>query len=183
MARDATQSNGLYGVMAEFPNPAAVSAAAEGVRDAGFTRWDVYAPFPIHGIESAMGLKPSRVSFFVGTGAFLGVSGAMLMQWWMLAVDYRMVIGGKPFFAWEQYLPITFEMGILLGSISAITAMFVLNKLPMPYHPLMKKERFLRVSDDRFVIAIESEDPKFDAEGVRRMLESLGGTNIDVVEA
>ena len=183
MARDTTQHDRVFGVMAEFANPAAVTSAAERVRDAGFTRWDVYAPFPIHGIEQAMGLKSSRVSFFVGAGAFIGVIGAMLMQWWMLAVDYKMVIGGKPYFAWEQYLPITFEMGILLGSISAITAMFVLNKLPMPYHPLMKKERFLRVSDDRFVIAIESEDPKFDADGVRRMLEEIGGTNIDTVEA
>lgn len=107
----------------------------------------------------------------------------MLMQWWMLAVDYPMVIGGKPLFAWEQYLPVTFELGILLGSISAIAGMFVLNKLPMPYHPLAKKERFLRVSDDRFVIAIEAGDPKFDAGGVRRLLEDAGGTNIDEVEA
>lgn len=183
MARGVMESNGVYGVMAEFANPAAVTHAAEAFRDAGFTRWDVYSPFPIHGIDEAMGLKPSRVSYFVGTGAFIGVAGAMLMQWWMLAVDYRMVIGGKPYFAWEQYLPITFELGILLGSISAITAMFVLNKLPMPYHPLMKKERFLRVSDDRFVIAVEADDPKFDMESTQRMLEELGGTNIDVVEA
>lgn len=174
---------GVYGVMAEFANPAATLAAAERVRDAGFRKWDVYSPFPIHGIDEAMGLKPSRVSFFVGTGAFLGVVGAMAMQWWMLGVNYRMVIGGKPYFAWEQYLPITFELGILLGSISAITAMFVLNKLPMLYHPLMRKERFLRVSDDRFVIAIEAQDPRFDLGEATALLEGLGGTNIDVVEA
>lgn len=176
-------ADGLYGVMAEFPNPAATLSAAERVRDAGFTKWDVYAPFPIHGIEVSMGLKASKVSRFVGMGALVGVGGAMLMQWWMLAVDYPMVIGGKPLFAWEQYLPVTFELGILLGSISAIAGMFVLNKLPMPYHPLAKKERFLRVSDDRFVIAIEAGDPKFDAGGVRRLLEDAGGTNIDEVEA
>ncbi len=183
MGKAVPETNGTFGVMAEFPNPAAVSRAAEEIRDAGFTRWDVYAPFPIHGIDEAMGLRSSPVSFFVGTGAFVGVVGAMLMQWWMLAVDYEIHIGGKPFFAWEQYMPVTFEMGILLGSIGAITAMFVLNKLPMPYHPLMKKERFLGVSDDRFVIAIEAVDPKFDMDAVSRMLADLGGTNIEVVES
>ena len=177
------EDRGVYGVMAEFSNPATTLAAAERVRDAGFKKWDVYSPFPIHGIDEAMGLKPSRVSRFVGTGALFGVVGAMTMQWWMLGVNYKMVIGGKPFFAWEQYLPITFELGILLGSISAITAMFVLNKLPMLYHPLMRKDRFLRVSDDRFVIAIEAEDPKFDLSEASGLLERLGGTNIDVVEA
>ena len=136
-----------YGLIATFDTAPALYHAAQQVRDAGFKKWDVYAPFPIHGIDEAMGLKPSHVSRFVGTGALFGVVGAMTMQWWMLGVNYKMVIGGKPFFAWEQYLPITFELGILFGSISAITAMFVLNKLPMLYHPLLKKERFLRVSD------------------------------------
>ena len=173
----------LYGLMAEFPDPAAVSRAAERVRDAGYTRWDVYAPFPIHGIEVAMGLKPSSVSRFVGMGALVGVAGALLMQWWMSAVDYQTIVGGKPLDAWEQFLPVTFELGILLGSASAITGMFVLNGLPRPHHPLMKKERFLRVSDDRFVIAIEAGDPLFDGEGTRALLEGAGGTNIDEVES
>lgn len=172
----------LHAIMAEFPNPAAVSRAAERVRDAGYARWDVFAPFPIHGIDEAMGLKPSRVSFFVGAGAVVGVLGATLMQWWMSAVDYPMVIGGKPYFAWEQYLPVTFELGVLLSAGGALTGMFVLNGLPQLFHPMMKKERFLRVSDDRFVIAIEASDPKFDEPEVRSLLASAGGTNIDSVE-
>lgn len=173
----------LHAVMAEFPNPAAVIHAAESIRDAGFTRWDVYSPFPIHGIDEAMGLKPSKVSFFVGAGALTGVTIAMLMQWWMSAVDYRILNGGKPFFAWEQFFPITFELGILLGSIGAIASMFLLNKLPMHYHPMMKKERFLRVGDDRFIIALEADDPKFDPREARTLLERLGGSHIEEVES
>lgn len=173
----------LHAVMAEFANPAVVIHAAEQIRDAGYTKWDVYAPFPIHGIDEAMGLKPSKVSFFVGTGAITGVTVALLMQWWMSAVDYKIKNGGKPYFAWEEYLPITFELSILLGSIAAITSMFLLNKLPMHYHPIMKKERFLRVGDDRFIIALESADPKFSPAESRRLLESLGGTHVEEVES
>ena len=173
----------LHAVMAEFPHPAAVIHAAEKIRDAGYTKWDVYAPFPIHGIDEAMGLKPSKVSFFVGTGAITGVTVALLMQWWMSAVDYKIKNGGKPYFAWEEYLPITFELSILLGSIAAITSMFLLNKLPMHYHPIMKKERFLRVGDDRFIITLEADDPKFSPAEATRLLESLGGTHVEEVES
>ncbi len=173
----------VYGVMAEFANPAETIHAAEAIRDLGFTKWDVYSPFPIHGIDEAMGLKPSKVSYLVGAGAFTGVTGAMLMQWWMSAVDFKIKNGGKPLFAWEQFLPITFELGVLLGSIMAITGMFLLNKLPMHYHPMMKKERFLRVGDDRFIIALESADPKFDPRESRALLERLGGTHIEEVES
>ncbi len=183
MATGTTSGGGLYGVMAEFPDPAAVMVAAEAVRDAGYSRWDVYAPFPIHGIEEAMGLPRSKVSRFVGTGALVGVLGGMLMQWWMSAVDYNIVVGGKPLFAWEQYLPITFELGILLGSTGAIAGMFLTNKLPMLYHPLMKKDRFLRVGDDGFFIAIEAADPRFDLGEARSLLERLGGTGVEEVEA
>jgi len=179
MAHD--HDNTLHGVIAEFPDPAAVVHAAEAIRDAGYTKWDVYAPFPIHGIEDAMGLKPSKVSYCVGLGALTGVCGAMLMQWWMLAVDFRMQIGGKPFFAWEQYLPITFELGVLLGSFGALIGMFLLNKLPMHYHPTMKIDRFLRVGDDRFFITLESGDPKFDAHEARTLLARLGGSHVQEV--
>ena len=171
----------LYGMMAEFPDPAATIHAAEAIRDAGFTKWDVFAPIPIHGIDEAMGLKPSKVSRIVGMGALTGVTGAMLMQWWMSAVDYKIKNGGKPFFAWEQFFPITFELAILLGSIGAILGMFLLNRLPMHYHPMMKKDRFLRVGDDRFIIALEAEDPKFDRHEAFELLSRLGGKHIEEV--
>ena len=173
----------LYGVMAEFENVTDLFHAAEQCRDKGFSKWDVYAPIPIHGIDEAMGHKPSKVPFAMAGAAFTGFAGALLMQWWMGAVDYQIVTGGKPLFAWEQATPITFELSVLLGAFGALGGMFLLNKLPMHHHPLLTKERFLRVSDDRLVIAVESTDPLFDEDETPTFLESIGGKNIDTVEA
>jgi hypothetical protein len=177
------EQESTYGIMAEFADVAQLFAAAEACRDKGFKHWDVYAPVPIHGMDEAMGLKPSKVSFAMGMAALTGCTGALLMQWWMGAIDYEIVVGGKPLFAWEQATPITFELSVLLGAFGALGGMFLLNKLPMWYHPLLKKDRFLRVSDDRLIIAVEAADPLYDAEETAAFLASLGGTNIELVEA
>ncbi len=171
-----------YGIMAEFEDVPAIFSAAERCRDEGFQHWDVYAPIPIHGIDVAMGLKESKVPYAMGMGAMTGVGGALLMQWWMMSVDYEIVVAGKPLFSWEAAMPITFELGVLLSAFGALGGMLLLNGLPRWHHPLLKKERFLRVSDDRLVIAIEARDPKFDPDETRRFLESIGGTNVDTVE-
>lgn len=172
-----------YGLLAEFEDVTAVYGAAKRVREEGYAKWDVHSPFPIHGMDEAMGLARPKVSFFMGTGALLGVGGALLMQWWMNAVDYSILVAGKPMFAWEQATPITFELGVLLSAFGCLGGMLLLNKLPMPYHPLLRKDNFLRSSDDKFFIAIEADDPKYDESQTRAFLESLGGFNIETVEA
>lgn len=173
----------LYGIMAEFDDIPAIVDAAIKCRDKGFQNWDVYAPVPIHGIDEAMGIKPSKVSFTMGTGALTGFTIAFMMQWWMGAVDYQIITAGKPFFAWEQALPIGFELTVLLSAFGALGGMIILNQLPKWFHPLLAKERFLRVSDDRLVIAIEARDPLFDEVETKQYLESLGGKHVDMVEA
>jgi hypothetical protein len=178
------QSTGeLWGLMAEFPNAASLYHAAEHFRDNGYTKWDTYSPCPVHGMPEAMGLKPSKVSFVMGTMAFIGFSCAVAMQWWMSAVDYPIITAGKPFGAWEQFTPIMFELSVLFGAFGAIGGMLALNGLPMWYHPLLKKNRFLRVSDDRFVLAVEATDPKFNKDQIAATLTKLGGEHIDEVEA
>jgi hypothetical protein len=172
----------LWGVMAEFRDPAALTHAAEQIRDAGYRKWDVYSPFPVHGMDEAMGLGPSRVTYTMGTMAALGFTSAVLMQWWMGEVDYPIVVAGKPLFAWEAAMPIMFELSVLLSAFGALVGMLVINLLPRWNHPLFSRQRFLRVSDDRFVIAIEARDPKFGERSVRAMLERLGGTHIERVE-
>lgn len=172
----------LWGMMAEFENPATLSHAAEHLRDAGFRKWDVYSPFPVHGMDEAMGLKPSKVTVVMGFMCITGFTCAYLMQWWMGSVDYKIVVAGKPLFAWEQAMPILFELSILFSAFGAIFGMLILNLLPRWHHPLFGKQRFLRVSDDRFVIAVEAADPKFDEGSLRRMFETLGGKHIDRVE-
>lgn len=172
----------VYGVLAEFHTPAEVFHAAEMVRDAGYTDWDVYAPFPVHGIEDAMGVKRTILPVFVATGAFTGAFLAWLMQWWMSAVNYPLVVQGKPPWAWEPFTPIVFELGVLFSAFTALLSMLALNGLPRHYHPLFKKERFLRVSQDRFAIAIEARDTRFDPQATRRLLESAGARAIELVE-
>lgn len=177
-----SHSASLWGMMAEFANPATLSHAAEKIREEGFTKWDVHSPFPVHGMDEAMGLKPSKVTVVMGFACVTGFTCAWLMQWWMGKVDYPIAVAGKPLFAWEQATPILFELSVLFSAFGAILGMLMLNLLPRWNHPLFGKQRFLRVSDDRFIIAIEAADPKFDEAAVRRLFESLGGTHIDRVE-
>ncbi|TVQ64445.1 MAG: DUF3341 domain-containing protein [Phycisphaerales bacterium] len=171
----------LWGVLAEFKSPKALTHACEAVRDAGYAKWDAYAPFPVHGLNEAMGLKFSSVSRIVGVGAILGFSGAMLLQWWTGAIDYQIVVGGKPLSAWEPWIPVTFEMSILFAAFGAVFGMLALNGLPRWHHPLFTSERFLSVSDDAFFIAIEANDPAFQDERVRELLANAGGYNIEAV--
>lgn len=184
MASDATTGARAepWGITAEFPDPAALTHAVERCRDEGFTKWDVFSPFPVHGLDEAMGLKPSRLPWIMGGMAFTGFLTALLMQWWMSAVDYQIVTGGKPLFAWEQFTPVMFELSVLFSAFGAVVGMLALNGLPRWHHPLFGRGRFLRVSDDRFMVVIESRDPKFDREATRRFLEGLGGQHIEIVE-
>ncbi len=185
MAHATTTSSApaTWGVIAEFPTPAALIHACEGVRDAGYKKWDCYTPIPVHGLDEAMGLKPSRVSRFTLLGALTGVSGGFALQYWTAAVDYQIVVAGKPLGAWEPFTPVTFELGILCASIFTIVGMLMLNVLPQWNHPLFKKERFLKVSDDRFMIALMAKDPQFNTARARELLQKLGGTHIEEVEA
>jgi len=169
-----------WGVLAEFEDPTALYKACERARDAGFRHWDAYSPVPVHGLDEAMGLKPSKVAWIVGCGAAFGVGGAMLMQWWMSAVDYPVVVNDKPYFAWEQFLPITFELGVLLSAFGAILGMLAINGLPRLHHPLFSSGNFLRASDDKFFIAVEARDPKYDQ--ARRVLEGAGAVTIEEIQ-
>ena len=182
-----------FAVMAVFPDVPTVFKAAERCRDEGFTKWDVFAPFPIHGIDEAMGLKGSKVAFCMGAGALSGVSFALLLQGWTAAgpvinldwlsqfSGYNINTAGKPLFAWEQFTPVMFELGVLFGAFGALLGMLMFNGLPRHHHPLMTSERFLSTSDDGFVIAIEASDPKFDEQETMAYLQSLGATHVEVV--
>ncbi len=182
-ARFVTESGDeVHGVMAEFDTPAAVYHAAEKVRDAGYKKWDVHTPFPIHGMEDAMGVRPTVLPLMVAAGAFTGVGLAYLMQWWMTSVDFPIVVQGKPYDGWQPFVPITFELGVLFSAFTTLIGMLALNGLPRWNHPLFKKDRFLKVSDDRFVICIEATDPQFEPRRTRDLLEKAGGRHIDLVE-
>jgi hypothetical protein len=172
----------LFGVLAEFGSPAEVYHAAEKVRDAGYKRWDVYSPFPIHGIESAMGIGDSKLGWIAFFGAVTGAFGGFGLQFWIHKFAYPLLIAGKPMIAYPAYIPVTFEPGILFTGLSTLIGMLVLNGLPRLYHALFKSENFKKATDDGFFIAIEAKDPKFSVESARSLLASAGGKNIEVLE-
>jgi hypothetical protein len=176
------QGETIHGILAEFASPPAVYHAAEKVRDAGYTRWDVHTPFPVHGMEDAMGFPRTNLPVLIAVMAFTGAGLAFLMQHWMAGVDYPMVHQGKPYSSWQAFVPITFELGVLFAAFTALIGMLARNGLPRWHHPLFKKERFLASSDDRFFICVEANDPKFDPEATRMLLEKAGATSIELVE-
>ena len=171
-----------YGMIAEFETSADILHAAEKVRDAGFRRWDVYTPFPVHGMDKAMGMKNSKVGWFSFIGGVSGYTLGMLMIWYMNAYDYRIVVGGKPMFSPFSAFPPSYELTILLGSFGAILGMLFLNRLPRLHHPLLKHQRFALATHDRFFVVIETADPKYAEAETRQLLESTGSKHIEIVE-
>src|SRR5882672_5632685 len=142
------------GMLAQFETAADLYTACERVRDAGFTKWDAHTPFPVHGLDKAMGLKPSKIPWFCFAMAMLGCGLALLMQWWMNAVDYPFIISGKPIFSWPANIPITFELSVLFCAAGAVLGLLGFCKLPRWYHPLFKSDRFLQATNDKFFISI-----------------------------
>ena len=172
-----------YGILGEFATPADLYHACERVRDAGFTRWDAHSPFPVHGLSGAMGLRRSRLPWFVLVMGLMGAALGFALQWWVHTSAYPLVISGKPFFAWPALIPITFEVAVLFGALAAVFGMFGLNRLPMHYHPLFRSKVFERVTDDAFFISIESWDPRFDPSATGKLLESLGARSVELLES
>ena len=172
----------LFGVLAEYASPRDIFHACEKVRDAGFEKWDAHTPFPVHGLNKAMGLRASKVPWVALVMGLTGVGGALLLQWWTSAVDYKLIIAGKPYFSWPAFVPICFEVMVLFAALGAVLGMFHFNRLPQLYHSLFRSKRFERASDDRFFISIEAVDPKFDSEKTAQFLKELGATHVELVD-
>jgi hypothetical protein len=170
-----------YGVIAEFDTAADIIHAAEKVRDAGFQNWDVFTPFPVHGMDHAMGLKNSRVGWFAFLGGVTGYTTGMLLIWFCNTVDYPLIVGGKPMFSPFGAFPPSYELTILLGAFGALGGMLFLNRLPRLHHPLLKHGRFARATHDKFFLVIETSDPGYSETETRKLLESLGSRHIEMV--
>ena len=170
-----------YGLLAEFETPGECMHAAAQVRDAGYRRWDVYTPFPVHGMDDAMGLKNSRVGWFTFMGGLSGITLGYFMIWWMNAWDYPLTVGGKPLFSPIFGFPVAYECTILLGAFGSLGGMLILNRLPRLHHPLFNSPRFLQATHDRFFIAIEATDAKYNDVETRQLLEAAGSRHIEEV--
>lgn len=175
-------SSRVYGVVAQFDTAQQIWHACEKIRDAQFQKWDAHTPYPVHGLEFAMGMKRSRLPFFV---AFMGITGASLAFWlqaWISTEAYRLVIAGKPYLSWQAFVPVTFEAMVLFSAGSTVLGMLFLNRLPRWHNPFLKSPAFTRSTDDKFVVTIEAVDPKFNADETPKFLESLGASHVELVE-
>lgn len=179
-ARFTHEGKPVHGLLAQFSAVDPVCDAAERVRDAGFKDWDLHSPFPIHGVEEIMGFKRTKLPLVSGIVGLTGAGLGYLMQWWM-SQNYEIVVQGKPPTAWQPFVPIIFESGVLLCAFATLGAMFAMNALPRPHHPLFSCEPFLAAGDDKFFVYIEARDPKFDMQRTRALLESTGAERIDIV--
>ena len=171
----------LFGLAAEFISHGQLLDAARAACAQGYKRMDAYAPFPVEGLPSALGRKRSLVPLVVLIGGIIGGSSGYFMQWYANVVSYPLNIGGRPLNSWPSFIPITFELTVLVAALSAVLGMLALNGLPMPYHPVFNVPRFALASRDQFFLCVEATDPKFDRAETRRFLETLGARTVTEV--
>jgi hypothetical protein len=186
----------VVGLCAEYADVTSVMHAAEKVRDAGFKYWDVHSPFPIHGIDSAMGTKATILPWLVLAGGVTGFFSGIFMTAWINAFElrppwpfdwvnfqgYQFLISGKPLWSMPADIPVIFECTVLFSAFTAVFGMLLLNKLPMLYNPLFKLANFRRATDDRFFIVLDAGDPKYEEAKSIELLKSTKPLKIDTVE-
>lgn len=172
----------LHGLIAEYETPGALLSASKKVRDAGFKNWDTYTPFPVHGIDGAMGIKPTVLPWIVLGAGLTGLATGILLQWWTNTYDYPYLTSGKPMWSLPAHVPVMFELMVLFSAITALVAMLALNGLPEYSHPLDLKKYFARATDDRFFLVIQANDPRFAEDDAWKLLEGTHPTAIDRLE-
>jgi len=171
-----------WGLMAQYDSAADIYSACEEVRDAGYSKWDACTPFAVHGLDKAMGLKPSKLPWLVFCGGLTGGTFAMSFMIWVSAIAYPLNIGGKPLLSIPAFIPVTFELTVLFSVFSTFFGLWFLCGLPQLFHPAFGNKAFEKVTDDKFFILVESEDPKFDLGRTKTLLEQTGASLVEEVE-
>ena len=169
-------------IAAEFETPEALIAACEKTRDAGFKKFEAYTPFPVHGLADAMGLKRPILAWVIFGGGLFGLCAGFGLAYWVSAITNPYNVGGRPLNSWPSFIPITFETTVLFASLTAVIGMIAFNGLPRPHHPVFNYPRFDKIMDDRFLLTIESTDPKFDALKTAEFLRGLNPSEVVEVE-
>jgi hypothetical protein len=171
---------GTYGLLAQFDQPEELLAAAQAVAAAGYKRIDAFSPFPVHGVDEAIGAK-TILPWLIFGGGLSGGLGGFGMQVFASAYHYKLNIAGKPPISWPSFMPITFELTVLLAAATAVFGMLALNGLPKPYNPLFAVPGFEAATQDKFFLFVEASDPKYDSLETSRLLEGLHPKSITEV--
>jgi len=175
-------STRTYGLLAEFEAPEDLVAAAERAYADGYRHLDAHTPFPVHGLAEAIGFRTNRLPLLVLIGGIVGAGVGFFSQYYASVIDYPINVGGRPLNSWPAFIPITFEVTILVAALTAVLGMLALNGLPQPYHPVFNAPRFALATRDRFFLCIEATDPRFDPEATRKFLDNLGAREVTDVE-
>ena len=174
----------LYGLMAEFADATSLVEAARRTHAEGYRKMDAYSPYPIHELFDAMDLTDNKISLLTLTGGIVGCIAGFSLCYWVSVIAYPLNVGGRPFNSWPSFIPVTFEVTILLAALSCVIGLILLNGLPMPYHPVFNVKRFAEhASQDGLFLAIEADDPKFDIDKTRAFLQGLGAREINEIES
>lgn len=183
MTTHAPAAPSLHGVLAMFTTPQQLLEAVRRAKAAGWTRMDAYTPYPVEAVFEELGHHRSKVPLLVLAGALLGAAGGFSLAYWSSVVEYPINVGGRPFFSWPAWIPVTFECAVLLGGLTAAVGMVLLNGLPQPYHPVFNVPSFAAASRDRYFLCIEADDPKFDPKAARDFLAGLHPAEVSDVDA
>ena len=170
-----------HAAMGAFETPEALVEAGKKIYGMGYRKLDAMSPFPVHGIDDAIGIPRSKIGWIIIFFSIAGLLAAQALMYYVGVVNYPLVIGGKPLFDFTFTIPVTFELTVLFSGIATTIGIFALNGLPQLYHPTMKYRESHRASDDRFILVVEASDPKFDAERTAGELRSLGAQDVEVV--
>ncbi len=189
----APERSSLYGYAAEFTTPAAIMRAAKSTHEAGYKWFDCHVPFPVHGLDHAMGVKMTILPILVFFGGLTGTvlacalqifTNSMDLDIWALVpvVGYQFEVSGKPLISGPAFVPVAFELTVLLASLTSFLGVLMLNKLPMLYHPVLKHPAMARATDDRFFLVLEARDPKFRADDAEAFLSDLDPESVVPLE-
>ncbi|MDQ3419204.1 MAG: DUF3341 domain-containing protein [Acidobacteriota bacterium] len=174
----------LYGLMAEFTDATSLVDAAKRTHAEGYRKVDAFSPYPIHELFDALDLKDNTISLLTLVGGIVGCLAGFGLCYWVSVIAYPLNVGGRPLNSWPSFIPVTFEITILLASLTCVIGLILLNGLPMPYHPVFNVKRFAEhASQDGLFLAIEADDPKFDITRTRAFLQGLGAREINEIES
>ena len=175
------QPGEVYALVAEFRTSGQLLTAARKTRQAGYDRVNAYTPMPLEELAEAMKLPRSYLPLWVLIGAVCGAVTAFGFQYWAAVIDYPWNIGGRPDYSWPAFIPITFEFTILCGALCGVAGLLITNRFPEPYHAVSNTPGFERASRDRYFLAIEAGDQRYDRQQTRRLLNSFAPLRVSEV--
>ncbi len=163
----------IYGLVAGFDTPGDLVRAGRAARQAGYRKMDAFSPFPIEELSEALGLRWTGMPLIMFIGGLIGCIAGFSMQYYCSVISYPLNVGGRPLNSWPAFIPVTFELTVLLSGLAGTLGLLGLCGLPKPYHPLFHVPSFARATQDRFFMCIEATDPRFNLETTRRFLATL----------